>query len=141
MAELNGDIVIACADLVGRAGAVEFEMGYVNDDPANPGWWAQALYRGAKIIKDGHGTPEAAALALATRLLSGATCRCTKPVTLSDDVRGACRWQLVGKRWEPGCDEKPVRVSGVRGDMAAMQAALGNRAERRAAARRGGRRG
>ena len=136
MAELNGDIVIACADLAGRAGAREFEMGYLDDDPSAPGWWAQATYRGAKIIKDGHGTPEAAALALATRLLSGATCRCTKPVTLADAVHGACRWQLVGKRWEPGCDAKPIRGEGERGDMAAMQQALGNRAARRKAERR-----
>jgi len=138
--ELNGDIVIACADLVGRAGAREFEIGYLNDDPAAPGWWAQAVYKGAKIIRDGHGTPEAAALALATRLLSGARCRCTKPVTLSDGVHGACRWQLVGKRWEPGCDAPPITITEAqRGDHAALAQAMGNRAQRRAARKRGAR--
>lgn len=141
MVELNGDIVIACADLVVRSGATDFDIGYLNDDEHDPGWWAQATYRGAKIIKDGHGTPEAAALALATRLLSGATCRCTRPVTLADGVKGACRWQLVGKTWQPGCNDKPIRIKGQRGDLAAMQTALGNRAQRRAANRKRGRRG
>jgi len=129
--ELNGDIVIACADLVGRAGAREFEMGYVNDDPTDPGWWAQAVYNGAKIIRDGHRTPEAAALALATRMLSGATCRCLKIVSLEDGTDG-CRWRLVGQRWEPGCKAKPITIKGgERGDYAALQRAMGNRAERR----------
>lgn len=132
--ELNEDIVIACADLVGRAGASDFEVGQLNEDPENPGWWAKASFRGTRIIRDGHPTPEAACLALATRLLSGATCRCLKPVTLDDRTEG-CRWRLVGQSWEPSCDDEPIRVQGERGDYAAMQAALGNRAQRRAAAR------
>lgn len=136
--------VIACADLVGRAGASGFEMAW--DCPHEPGapkdhscpdvtWSATAAYRGARIIADGHRTPTAAAMALSERLLSGALCRCRRPVSLSDEVPG-CRWRLVGQKWEPGCDAAPVRVRGQRGDHAAMVRAMSepaNRAERRAA--------
>lgn len=138
MDELNEDLIVACADLVGRSGATDFEIGYLNDDPENPGWWAKSSYRGTRFIRDGHRTPEAACLALATRILSGATCRCLKTVAL-DDRSGGCRWKLVGQRWEPGCDDEPLRITeGQRGDYAALQAAIGNRAQRRAAARRRG---
>lgn len=137
---MNDDVVIACADLVGRAGASEFEIGYLHDDvPAEEaGWYAHAQYRGARITVEDHRSPTGAALALAERLLSGATCRCRQPVTLSDGQPG-CRWRLVGQRWEPGCDAPPVRVNGQSGDYAAMQRAMAepmNRAERRAAKRK-----
>jgi len=142
---VNEDIVIACADLVGRAGAAGFEIGYLHDDvPAEEaGWYAHAQYRGARITAEDHRSPTAAALALAERLLRGATCRCRQLVTLRDGVDG-CRWRLIGQRWEPGCDVAPVRVSGTVGDLAAMRAAMArpmNWADRRAAKRGGGRRG
>jgi hypothetical protein len=142
---VNDDIVIACADLAGRAGAAGFEIGYAGDEngPVEEArWYAVAEYRGARLIADEHRSPTAAALALAERLLSGARCRCTRPVTLSDG-RPGCRWQLAGRRWEPGCDAAPITVAGgKRGDLAAMERALsqvppgGNRAARRAAKRR-----
>jgi hypothetical protein len=142
---VNDDIVLACADLVGRAGASGFEIGYAGDEhgPVEEArWYAVATYRGARLIADEHRSPTAAALGLAERLLAGATCRCTRTVSLSDTNSG-CRWQLVGQRWEPGCDAAPVTVSdGQRGDMAAIQRAMaqvpagGNRASRRAAQRR-----
>lgn len=137
MPELNSDVIVACADLVGRAGARDFEIGYLHDDVPleEAGWYATAGYKGARIMTDEHRSPDAAALALATRLLSGATCRCLKTVTLSDGVDG-CRWQLSGQRWEPGCDAAPITITErERGDHAAMQAHLGNRAARRAADR------
>jgi hypothetical protein len=146
-------MVIACVDLVGRAGARESEIGWdcphvpdVSDDHncAQVAWHATATYRGARIMVDRHRSPSAAALALAERLLSGATCRCRRPVSLSDQ-RGGCRWRLVGQRWEPGCSAPPITVAdGERGGMAAMQAALhrpANRAERRAEERAARRRG
>lgn len=137
---INDDVVIACADLVGRAGASGFEIGYLHDDvPAEEaGWYAHAQYRGARITAEDHRSPTGAALALAERLLSGATCRCRQPVTLSDG-RPGCRWRLVGQRWEPGCDVAPVRVSAPRGDHAAMVRAMAepmNRRDRRAAKRK-----
>jgi hypothetical protein len=137
------DAVVACADLVGRAGACGFEIGYMHDGVPveEAGWYAVATYRGARIMTDEHRSPSTAALALAERLLSGAACRCGSPVVMSDDQIG-CRWTLVGKAWTPGCDVEPLHVPGERGDHAAMEAALrervGNRAQRRAAKRKRG---
>jgi hypothetical protein len=133
---MNEDVMIACMDLVGRAGASGMEIGFLHDDVpvAEAGWYAMATYQGARITAEDHRSPTGAALALAERLLRGATCRCRRPVSLSDGAEG-CRWRLVGKRWEPGCDADPITVSGgQRGDHAAMQRALAepaNRAERR----------
>lgn len=133
---MNGDVVVACADLVRRAGARDFEIGYLHDDVPveEAGWYAVASYQGARLMVDEHRSPTAAALALAERILSGATCRCRRPVVLDDD-RAGCRWRLVGRRWEPGCDAPPLQVQGKRGDHAAIAAALAqpmNRAQRRA---------
>ncbi|MBL7494456.1 hypothetical protein I6A60_01845 [Frankia sp. AgB1.9] len=121
--------VLACADLCGRAGARSFTMGYLRDDPADPGWWAHAQYRGARISVEGHATAEAAALALATRVLTGAKCRCGRLVALAPDGAhvfestlvtgerwgpkqakkvGQCLWRRAGARWEPGCDAPPL---------------------------------
>lgn len=146
---INTDVVIACADLIGRAGASSFEIGWdcphlpdTADDHSCPDvtWNATATYQGARIIIDRRLSPGEAALALAERLLTGATCRCGRPVVLSDEVPG-CRWRLVAARWEPGCDAPPVRVDAPSGDYAAMVRAMAlvrgeaqpaNRAERRA---------
>lgn len=148
---MNDDIVLACADLVGRAGAAGFELAWTcphgpdaADDHTCPHitWSATAAYQGALVFTDRHPDPTTAALALAHRLLKGAACRCGQPVSLSEHTAG-CRWRLMGARWEPGCDAPPVRVQGHRGDHAAMRRALAettaNRAERRAARKRGGR--
>nr|MDT0660821.1 hypothetical protein [Micromonospora sp. DSM 115978] len=139
------DAVIAAADLVGRAGATQFEIGWTRDDvPVElAGWYCSAYYRGARLIVDEHRSPDAAAIALAERILTGGMCRCRHRVALSDQADG-CRWRLVGQRWEPGCDVAPIEVDGVhRGDIAALHQALNagpppaNRRERRAARRKG----
>lgn len=140
---LNEDAVVACADLVGRCGASDFEIGYMHDDVPfeEAGWYAVAKFKGARISTDEHRSPTTAAMALAERLLHGATCRCRRPVSMSDGRDGFCRWRLMGRRWEPGCDVEPIHVQGERGDYEAMQRALAqapNRAERRAADRRKG---
>lgn len=134
---MNDDMVRACAYLVGRCGACDFEIGYVHEDvpSAEAGWYAQAVFKGARVMVGDMPSPTLAALALSERMLRGATCRCRQPVTLSDSTPG-CRWRLVGPRYEPGCDAAPMRVHGERGDYAAMQRALAaappaNRAERR----------
>lgn len=143
------NVIVACADLVVRAGASGFELGWTcphvpdqPDDHTCPDitWHAHAQYQGARIMIADRHTPTEAAMALAVRLLTGADCRCGKPVTFADG-RDGCRWALVGQRWEPGCDAPPVRVDGRRGDHAAMVRAMAlvrgqaqptNRAERRA---------
>lgn len=137
---MNDDALKACADLVGRAGARNFEIGYAREDvPVEDAqWYAHASYQGARIMVQDHRSPSSAAFALAERLLAGAMCRCRKPVTLSDAAPG-CRWRLMGPRWEPGCDVESVHVDAQRGDLAAMQAAMRqpmNRRDRRRAKRR-----
>lgn len=133
----NDDVVIACFDLVGRAGATEMQIGYLHDDVPmeEAGWYAHAQYRGARIAVEDHRSPSGAALALAERMLRGAVCRCRRAVTLSDRNVSGCRWRLVGQRWESSCDADPITLpAGGRGDYAAMQRALAepnNRAERR----------
>jgi hypothetical protein len=119
------DAVVAAADLVNRAGARQFEIGYLNDedDPAfataGPQWWAHAQYSGTRIIVEGFDRPDQAAEALAQKLLTGAKCRCGKLVALSDGgalftsgqmadgstwtpeqarAAGQCRWRRAGSR-------------------------------------------
>lgn len=124
----DGDAVKACADLVARTGAKSFECGYLHDNvPADrAGWYATAVFKGAKITAQDKASPAEACHQLATRLLSGAQCQhCRKLVTLSPagamamDVTlmdgrpwtaaeqasagGLCYWRLEGERWERGC--------------------------------------
>jgi hypothetical protein len=134
---MSDDVVMACVDLVGRSGASGFEIGFVHDDVPieEAGWHASAQFHGTRIMVQDHRSPTGAALALSERMLRGAACRCGHPVTLSDD-RPGCRWRLVGKRWEPGCNAEPIHVKGDRGDYEAMVQAYNNRAARRGAKKR-----
>lgn len=124
------DRLIACADLVGRAGARGFEVGYLRDDDTDPGWYAFAQHAGARIIAEGHRHPVAAAEDLARQLLTGARCAgCGRLVsldgvsataflraTLADGTvttaaeeqerasrRGLCHWTRTGRRWDGAC--------------------------------------
>lgn len=125
--QADRDKVVACADLVGRAGARQFEIGFVHEGVpvAEAGWYCHAQYRGARITAEDQAGPAQAAMALARKLLTGAKCRCGKLVALSaggavafrkpqmaDGTQwtaaeaaqaGQCRWRLVGDRWEPSC--------------------------------------
>jgi len=122
--EIYVDAVLACMDLVGRAGASGFEIGFIRDDVPieEAGWYALATYRGTRIMTGEHRSPSTAAMALAERLLRGAACRCGKLVALSDDASG-CRWQLMGKEWKPSCEAPSIPVGGERGDYSAITAA------------------
>lgn len=122
------DAVLACADLVGRTGARGFECGYLHEGvpSAEAGWYATAVYRGAKITSENHSSPAEACDGLAVRLLAGAQCQhCKGLVSLTpggafafrkatltsggrwdaEDAARApqCRWKRTGKRWERGC--------------------------------------
>jgi len=116
--------VQACADLVGRSGARQFEIGFLNDEPPHA-WYAHAMFRGARIQVENQAGPAQAAMALAQKILTGAKCRCGRLVALrpggavafrktrmADGTEwsaaqaaraGQCRWRLVGARWEPSC--------------------------------------
>jgi hypothetical protein len=140
---MSSDVIIACADLVGRAGAQGFEIGYVHDDVPveEAGWYAQASYQGARLIAQDHRSPTGAALALSERLLRGARCKCGLAVSLDDARSKCCRWRLVGKRWEPGCQAPALRYDGPRGDIDAMQRAIADHPSSRSRRSRRHRRG
>lgn len=89
-------------------------------------WWAAAGWKGARLTEDGYPDPAAACLALATTVLTGASCRCGKKVALGPRLPG-CRWRLKGDRWEPSCTADPLHVPGPRGDVTAMQKAMDDR--------------
>jgi hypothetical protein len=104
------DAVIAAADLVGRSGGRELEIGYLHDDVpiAEAGWYAKVTYRGDRIIVEDQPSPAAAAEALAQRILTGARCtHCHSLVALSDrgavayvsDVPGAGGRFVDGTTW------------------------------------------
>jgi hypothetical protein len=124
----DGDAVMACADLVGRTGATSFECGYVHEGvPADQaGWYAVAMFKGARITAEDKASPAEACDELAGRLLTGAQCQhCHGLVALTDDGAFAyrkavlatgqrwdaedaarapqCRWTRTGARWERGC--------------------------------------
>lgn len=118
------DRVLACANLVGRSGAREFQIGYLNDE-APHAWYAHAMFRGARLQVENQAGPAQAAMALAVKILTGAKCRCGRLVALrpggavafretrmADGTQwsaaeaaraGQCRWRLAGDRWEPSC--------------------------------------
>lgn len=123
VADIPGaDFLIALGDLVLRSGATAVEFDTIRDDPADPGWFVTLRSRGARISVEGYPTAATAAIAMAMRILSGASCKCTRKVVLHDDPAG-CRWKLMGDRWEPGCTAPSIRVIGERGDHAAVAAA------------------
>lgn len=127
------DQVLACADLVGRAGARQFEIGFLNETAPHR-WYAHAMYRGARIQVENHDGPADAAMELAEKLLTGAKCRCGALVAMRDDgaiafrkttladgsewtreqaaAADQCRWRLVSDRWEPSCPVPANRREG-----------------------------
>ncbi len=126
------DVLVATVGLVGRTGAKDFEIGYLNDEgePAyeqhGAQWWAKAQYRGARIMVDDHPGPIEACQALAERLLTGAKCKCGRLVALGAfgatayaeaqmadgttwtakeaAAAGQCRWRRRGKHWRRDCE-------------------------------------
>lgn len=133
LTQTDKDRVMACADLVGRSGARQFEIGFLNDSPPHA-WYAHAMFRGARLQVENHDGPAQAAQALAEKILTGAKCRCGRLVALraggavafrrthmADGTQwtaqeaaraGQCRWRLVGARWEPSCPVPADRKTG-----------------------------
>lgn len=128
MIDLDGDAIKACADLVGRTGATDFEIGYLHDDVPveKAGWYAHAQYRGTRLTVQDQAGPVQAADALCHRILTGGQCfHCKRLVALSDEgavafesrlvdgtpwsvkaaaKAGQCRWRRIGPRWVRGCE-------------------------------------
>lgn len=112
------DRLVAAVDLVGRSGATNFELGWLDDDvPVEDArWWAKAQYRGARLTVEDHAGPVEAAEALACRILDGGTCTHCGGTTVigpaPTTVGAACRWTRTGNRWERGCvTTHPERLS------------------------------
>lgn len=123
MNSLDGDKVLAAADLCARTGAKTFEIGHAGDDETD--WWCSVRFRGARIIVEHYARPDLAAEALAVRVLTGARCRCGKLVKLGEIMAlaftnpvmadgkpfpieqarkaGVCRWTRKGPRWTSEC--------------------------------------
>lgn len=106
------DALVAAADIVGRSGAADMEIGLWEDEDRP--WYAYARYTadgplGADglIFSDGHPDPVAAVESLARRLLTAAVCtRCRGQVTVDDDHGGGfCRWTRQGRSWVGGCED------------------------------------
>lgn len=108
MIDLDEDALLAAIDLVGRTGATDFEVGYLNDDVPieKADWWARAQYRGARIQVEHYKGPAEASEALARRLFADAICtHCGALIRLSGNKVG-CRWRRAGARWERGCAKR-----------------------------------
>lgn len=108
--ELDSDAIVACADLVGRSGAKNFEIGYLHDDVPieEAGWYAHAQYRGARITAENKKSPDVAAETLARKILDGGLCTfCARTVTtIKMNIRGdRCLWYRRGARWVSRCKE------------------------------------
>lgn len=131
---LDQDALDAAVDLVGRSGAKTFEIGYLHEGVpiTEASWYAQAQYKGARIVSENHQGPVEAAEGLARRLLTGAKCtHCLGLIALSDAgatfypgnhlpdgspftekearSRKQCRYRRVGDKWIRGCEKKASR--------------------------------
>lgn len=102
-------LLVASVDIIGRTGAKNFEVGYLDDDQPDS-WYAQAGYHGSKIISANHSGPVEAADALARKLVNGGKCtHCGKTVRLPNGTafnKKYCYYFLVGGvKWTRGCSE------------------------------------
>jgi len=139
--QADAQALAAVARLAGRSGAREFQFSC--QDPLAPferrGWWATALYRGVKLIADGHASPGAACDALARQILDQGNCQgCGKVSFVADPQgyrvseqthqrvqrEGICRWSRVAGRWERACGDLAPPDSS-REKLAAAMAAAG----------------
>jgi hypothetical protein len=105
----DDDVTMAAADLVGRTGATELQVGYLHDDVpvTEAAWFAHAQYKGARVTVEDQPGPAEALDGLARRLLDGGRCvRCGRPIGLDDeDGRpGLCQWRRSGPRWAGACE-------------------------------------
>lgn len=107
--ELTGEAeqaLLAGVDLVGRTGATGFTVGHVNEPHEKPDWYAQAEYRGRRIIVEHFPGPVSATEALARRLLRDGECtHCHRVIKLGGSGGKACRWWRDGATWRRGCEK------------------------------------
>lgn len=135
MPEVDSLAALAHADLVGRTGATELQVGYLRDGvPVEEAdWWATAKYRGADVTVEHYVGPVEALEALARRLLTGGRCTaCNGAITLAGSngngqapgqvprnpvqspavaapAPAGCQWRREAGRWVRGCDGVTAR--------------------------------
>lgn len=116
------EAIVACAEVVGRSGGRQFEVGYLYDEdepppdwpPGEPvtaadaGWYATARYKGT-LLKGEGADPAEACERLAARVLHGGQCvECGGRINLRPGAgrwKGKnCRWRREGEHWVRGCD-------------------------------------
>lgn len=145
------DTVVATAELCGRSGATNFEVGYLDDDvPSEQArWWAKAQYRGRRLQVDEQSSPVAACEALAARILDDGMCttcgeRVVTAATLeANEAAGLapaqvrCVWVRHGRHWIAGCVDPQAEAERLDDATARRQPAepIPNRAARRRASR------
>jgi hypothetical protein len=148
------DAIAAALDLAKRSGWRSVEIGYKREGTATwrAGWYVTAIMANGHPVHLGdYASPVEAADALAEHILTGAKCRCGKPVAIGDRparlllptthldgttwgpdaVRelGTCRWRREGARWDSTCGAPAITIT-------TEQMPQGpNRAQRRAAER------
>lgn len=68
---LDDDQLVAAVDVINRMGAIEFEVGYLDDvpDARAARWWASARWYGTKLQVGNQQGPDRAAEALAYKLM------------------------------------------------------------------------
>lgn len=103
---MNNDRLMAAVEAIARAGADDFELGFLDDDVPmeDARWWAKAQWKGTRVQVDDQAGPDVAAEALAKKVLQGGQCvRCGFTITL--DLTGpGCRWRRRDAHWLRGCD-------------------------------------
>lgn len=104
--------VMAHADLVGRTGATELQIGYLHDGvpTEQADWWATARYRGAKVTVEHHIGPVEAVEALARRLLTGGRCTaCNETIELAGSDDSATPQVPEPREPQPPVHRNPVQ--------------------------------
>lgn len=111
------DPIVEAVEMIGRAGARSFEVGYHPafdvegnelDGASTPAsefrWWAKATFKGAALAVDDWPGPALATLALVQRVRKDARCaHCERLIAWGSKRRRYCWWTQVDGRWEPGC--------------------------------------
>lgn len=87
-----------------------FEIGYLEDDVpiSEARWYANAMWKGTKIIAEEHKSPGAAADDLSRQVLTGGQCQhCERTVLVhvkgEEHLMGFCYWYRQEDRWLWGC--------------------------------------
>lgn len=104
------DVVVACADAIGRAGALNFTVGHLDDDvPVHMArWYAQATWQGRRVIIENQQSPAHACDRLVRQILEGGVCNhCLRPITLGRYHPAQCVWRRTGDRWDRTCLDQP----------------------------------